>query len=142
MGVSHPKMSTVVDTIYIDWYNSLGVSHPKMSTVVDAISTTCWITEFYVKHLSKKQIEIMIRAVCFNKKSFSPHVLKRICEETKGIMGGCLIDPALVNCIESFPDGNIYLSYVSSNIPKNVYNCKDDINRFIQANKNFGGIMK
>lgn len=84
----------------------------------------------------------MIRAVCFNKKSFAAHVIKRICAETKGVMGGCLTDPALVNCIESFPDGNIYLSYVGSNMPKNVYNCKDDINRFIQANKNFGGIMK
>ena len=81
----------------------------------------------------------MIRAVCFNKKSFAAHVIKRICAETKGVMGGCLTDPALVNCIESFPDGTIYLSYVGNNMPKNVYNCKDDINRFIQANKNFGG---
>ena len=47
-------MSTVVDSCEQAVNALAGVSHPKMSTVVETISTTCWITEFYVKHLSKK----------------------------------------------------------------------------------------
>ena len=40
----------------------------------------------------------------------------------------------MANCIESFPDGSIYLSFISGRIPAHVYDCKGDIDRFIQVN--------
>ena len=79
----------------------------------------------------------MIRAVCFNRKSFATDKLKDICEKIKGKFGGCLTEPSMVNCIESYPDGSIYLSWTGQ-VPHNVYDCRNDINKFIQANSQFG----
>ena len=76
----------------------------------------------------------MIRAVCFNRHSFRSDTLRRICTETCGRLAGCLTDPSMANCIESFPDDSIYLSFISGRIPAHVYDCKGDIDRFIQVN--------
>ena len=54
--------------------------------------------------------------------------------DTKGKLGGFLTDPAMVNCVESFPDGHIYLSYIGGSVSKHIYNCHNDMNRFIQVN--------
>ena len=80
----------------------------------------------------------MIRAICLDKKSFETDTIERICSETKGKMGGFLTDPSMVNYLESFPDGYIYLSYIGEVVPKNVFNCRNDVNLFIQANSVFG----
>lgn len=80
----------------------------------------------------------MIRAVCFNRKFFTLEALRKICAETMGKWGGYLTDPSMVNCIESFPDGSIYFSFTEKIVNKNIYNCQDDINKFIQANIQYG----
>ena len=80
----------------------------------------------------------MIRAVCFDRNSFSAECLERICTETMGRVGGFLTDPSLVNCIESFPDGTLWLSRTGCRVPRHVYNCYSDIHRFIAANAVFG----
>lgn len=84
----------------------------------------------------------MIRAVCFDKNSMKADTIERICTETMGRLGGFLTDPSMVNCIESFPDGRIYFSYIGKRIPKTVYNCHNDVNLFIQANSGFGLICR
>lgn len=84
----------------------------------------------------------MIRAVCFDKNSMKADTIERICTETMGRLGGFLTDPSMVNCIESFPDGRIYFSYIGKRVPKTVYNCHNDVNLFIQANSGFGLISR
>lgn len=80
----------------------------------------------------------MIRAVCFDRNAFRAECLERISTETMGRFVGFLADPSLVNCVESFPDGTLWLSHTGGSIPCHVYNCHSDIHRFIQANAVFG----
>lgn len=75
----------------------------------------------------------MIRAMCFNKLAFSLKEIERICRETGGTFGGCLGEAERVNCIESFPNGDIYLTHAANH--KNVVNCHNDIEKFIYVNR-------
>ena len=79
----------------------------------------------------------MIRAVCFNRKSFDPKNIERICLQTGCQYRGVLTDTAMTNCIESFPDGSIYLSYIRQ-VGKHICNCRNDLSKFIQLNRSFG----
>lgn len=79
----------------------------------------------------------MVRAVCFNRKAFSAKVLKHICMQVGCQFQGFLTDAAVVNCVESFPDGSIFLSYVGR-VDKKTINCHSDIKRFITINTLYG----
>lgn len=79
----------------------------------------------------------MIHAVCFERKALTDAVLGRICRETGACGGGRLVDEALVNCIESMPDGTVWLSFMRD-VPSGVVNCGCDVERFIQVNRHYG----
>lgn len=79
----------------------------------------------------------MIKAVLFDRKAFTHDAIERICRETGGHYGGALIDPAMANCLESFPNGEIHFS-VSSGKNKEVINCKGDMEKFIHVNSKYG----
>ena len=76
----------------------------------------------------------MVHAICFNKKCFDTDVLGRILAKTNGNDGGYLVN-TIQNCIESFPDGNIYRSFQNKeNLRKDIIDCGDDIEKFIYVN--------
>ena len=89
----------------------------------------------FKNHNSK--LKDMIRAVCFNRKAFNWDMLQHICSQIGCRFQGYLTDAAVINCIESFPDGSIYLSHVSS-VNKRMVNCHSDIDKFITINTRYG----
>ena len=83
----------------------------------------------------------MVHAICYNKKCFDAEVFERILLKTNGNDAGCLVN-SIQNCIESFPDGNIYRSFQSKdNSGKDIIDCGDDIEKFIYVNM-YGGKTK
>lgn len=81
----------------------------------------------------------MVRAVCFNRKAFDSKVLNQICAQIGCNFLGYLTDSSAVNCLESFPDGSVFLSYVGQ-INKQIINCHSDIDKFITINTHYGNI--
>lgn len=84
----------------------------------------------------------MVHAVCFNKKCFDTEVFERILVKTNGNDAGYLIN-TLQNCIESFPDGNIYRSFHNRKDwinDKDIIDCGNDIDKFIYVNQYGTGI--
>lgn len=78
----------------------------------------------------------MIHAVCFNRKAFERDTFSKILSQTGGMDAGNLTN-TVWNCIESFPDGNIYKSFVTEQEMKDkgIINCQDDIEKFIYVNQ-------
>ena len=78
----------------------------------------------------------MIHAICFNRKAFERETFSKILAQTKGKDAGSLTS-TVWNCIESFPDGNIYKSFVTEQEmnEKDIVNCQDDIEKFIYVNQ-------
>lgn len=78
----------------------------------------------------------MIHAICFNRKAFERETFSKILAQTKGKDAGSLTS-TVWNCIESFPDGNIYKSFVTEQEmnEKEIVNCQDDIEKFIYVNQ-------
>lgn len=78
----------------------------------------------------------MVHAVLFNPKAFDSVNLIKILEQTGGNYEGIMVKK-LWNCMESFPDGRIYKSFVRKDEldGKNVIDCGDDLERFIYVNK-------
>lgn len=79
----------------------------------------------------------MVRAVCFNRKALNLNVLNRICAQLGCEFQGYLTDASMVNCIESFPDGTVYLSYVH-HVNNRMVNCQADVQKFITVNNVYG----